>query len=447
MKIWKSHKRKIIWGTLVLLLSIGFYQIYKRLPIINAFAAKNMCSCVFIGDRDQEDVLSKEMQFSLIKYAKVTVNEKDGSVTSSVFGMGTKTAYYNPLKGCTIINESENEDSYTKQSIPNLPKITDKKLELDLDNPNIDYAKVERSIADFLIDSDTEKPFETRTVLVMYKGKIISEKYLDGFDKDSKQLGWSMTKSIFNALIGIAIKEERLQGLEQDHLFSEWKDERKNITLKNILQMSSGLSWTEDYTTISEATVMLYDSDDMVEYASDVPMEAEIGKHWEYSSGSSNLLSGILRNTFDSYQDYYKYPYEKLFAKIGAPSFLIETDAKGSFVASSYAWATVRDWAKFGQLFLENGSCDSEQILPTDWVEFSKTEVKDSKGRYAGHFWLPDLERFPTAPRDMYFAAGFQGQRIFIIPSSDLVIVRFGTSKYEQPSYDKMISGVVEAVN
>lgn len=443
--IWRKHKKKIILSSILLLLFIGFRYAYVRFPLITGYAAKDMCSCMFIGGQEGEDVAQNEFQFSLIKYADYEVDEKNKSVTSTVFGMGSKTAYFTPKNGCVILNDTDLKNWKHFQGKPYPVR------EIPLENWTSDSAispsrkKLEQAIKEHFKDANPEEPFGTRAVVVLKDGKLIVEQYAEGFDKDSKQIGWSMTKSIFNSLIGIAIQQKKLDGLNQTKLFPEWKDERKKISLKNILQMNSGLSWEEDYSTISEATTMLYNEDNMVDYVLNQPMEAKIGKHWEYSSGSSNLLGGILRNAM-SKKEYFDFPYKYLFDKIGAQSFVLETDASNNYVASSYAWATARDWAKFGQLFLDKGVVDGEQLFPAGWTEFSAETANDSKGQYGAQFWLPTKEEYPNSPKDMYFADGFQGQRIFIIPSENLVIVRLGLTRFDPPDYDELVVGIIEAL-
>lgn len=440
--LWRKHKKKIILASILLLLVIGFRYVYVRLPIITGYAAKDMCSCMFIGDRDPASVAQNEFQFSLIKHASYEVNESDKSVTASVFGMGDKTAYFTPQNGCVILNDTErNKWKYHKEALYPI-------REVPLEDQRAEFStnkKLEEAIKKHFKDDNPEEPFGARAVVVLKDGKLIAEQYAEGFDKDSKHIGWSMTKSIFNALIGIAIKQEKLDGLNQTHLFPEWNDDRKNITLKHILQMNTGLQWEEDYGNVSEAVTMLYNRDNMVDYAVNQPFEAQMGKQWEYSSGSSNMLSGILRDRM-SEKEYFDFPYKYLFDKIGASSFILETDASNNFVSSSYAWATARDWAKFGQFFLEEGVVDSTQLLPEGWIDFTTEVANGSEGEYGAHFWLPTTKDYPKSPKDMYFADGFQGQRVFIVPSEGLVIVRLGLTRFDHPVYDDLVTDVIEAL-
>ncbi len=437
--VWKKHKKKIIFAVITLVLLIGFRYAYVRFPLITGYAAKDVCSCVFIGGQDPKDVGEEELQFGLIKYASYEVDTVQKSVTATVLGMGKKTAYFTRQNGCVILNDTERKNW---KSIQNKQYAV---REIPLVDAKADFAKnkqLQQVIDAQFKDDNPAEPFGTRAIIVLKDGKLIGEKYAPGFSENSKHIGWSMTKSIFNALIGIAIQQKKLEGLSQTHLFPAWTDERKNISIKHLLQMNSGLSWDEDYGTVSEATTMLYNSDDMVKYAIDQGMEAPLGTHWEYSSGSSNLLSGILRDRM-SFQEYLHYPYKHLFDKIGASSFIIETDVANNYVASSYAWATARDWAKFGQFFLNDGMVGDERLLPPNWIKFTSKAVKNSKGEYGAQFWLPTNKDYPKSPKDMYFADGFQGQRIFITPSEGLVIVRLGLTRFDPPDYDALVSGIV----
>lgn len=212
----------------------------------------------------------------------------------------------------------------------------------------------------------------------------------------------------------------------------QWEgDNRKNITVENILHMSSGLEWVENYFTISEATVMLMQSDDMFASVVNCPLEHDPGSYWNYSSGDANLLSGILRQAIGDRQEYLGYAYSRLFHRIGMLNTVVETDASGLFVASSFSYGSTRDWARFGMLFLNNGIFEGDTVLLPEWVAYMKTEAPASNGQYAGTFWLkePNPENaLVDVPEDIFFADGFLGQRVYVIPSRQLVVVRMGYS-------------------
>ena len=195
--------------------------------------------------------------------------------------------------------------------------------------------------------------------------------------------------------------------------------------------MNSGLEWVENYFTISEATLMLMRSENMVDYVINRPLEYAPRTHWTYSSGDINLMSGLIRRAIGNDEDYYRIPYTGLLHRIGMLNTTLETDAAGNHVASSYCYGTIRDWARFGLLYLNNGVFEGDTILPEGWVDFTRQEAPNSNGKYAGTFWLkePKPENdLVDVPDDIYFADGFLGQRVYIIPSKDLVVVRMGYS-------------------
>jgi CubicO group peptidase (beta-lactamase class C family) len=223
-----------------------------------------------------------------------------------------------------------------------------------------------------------------------------------------------------------------------------WKnDERKEITLNNLLQMNSGLEWEENYATISDVTKMLFVDADMTKPQIDKPFVGKPNETWNYASGTTNLLSGILRNQFSTQQDYLDFPYQTLIDKIGMHSMLIETDFSGHFVASSYGWATARDWAKFGLLYLHKGNWNGEQIFDSSWEAYVKQPTNSSNGRYGAHFWLNAGGYLPDVPKDVYSVNGFQGQRVYIFPSQDLIVARFGL---ETMDFNEFLSEVLSAV-
>ena len=272
----------------------------------------------------------------------------------------------------------------------------------------------------------------TRALLVVHKGKIIGEAYASGFDKNSKLLGWSMCKSITATLVGTLV-QKGLIDINEVVPIEMWQvDERKMITWKHLLQMNSGLDWNEVYHWISDVTRMLYTEPDVYDCSIQSKLDADPGTYWEYSSGTTNILSGLIRKVINDDAKYNRLPFEYLFNPIDAGSFVMEMDAAGNFIGSSYAYATARDWAKFGLLYLNEGKWNGQQIIPQWWPEFVRTPASGSDGSYGAHFWLNRNNTFKDVPPDLYFADGFHGQRVFIIPSMELVVVRLGLSKDEK---------------
>lgn len=420
---------------------------YPRLNLISGFAAKNMCSCAFISERNPEAIAATDNGFEPVSMAQSEVNTAEKLATSDVFGLKERTAVFIPGIGCTLVPEDdENEEKAART-----PNRSQNKVVLPYpfghDNPkDTAFAEVDHDRLEIALDSAFAPRNLTRAVVVLYKDHLVAERYSEGFDEDTKLLGWSMTKSITNAVLGV-LKRQGKVSLEQDHLFEEWNDdERSTITLNNLLHMNSGLAWEEDYTKISDVTKMLFLSEDMSKVQLGKTLVGEPGSSWNYSSGTTNLLSGFIREQFDTHQEYLDFWYTELIDKIGMHSMVVEIDLAGNYVGSSYAWATPRDWARFGLLYLNKGEWNGKEVLDPSWVEYTTQPTPGSDGQYGAHFWLNAGGIYPNVPRDLFSANGFQGQHVFIIPSKDLVVVRFGLKEHPEFDVDTFLGGIIDSL-
>jgi CubicO group peptidase (beta-lactamase class C family) len=223
--------------------------------------------------------------------------------------------------------------------------------------------------------------------------------------------------------------------------------------LNNLLQASSGLKWSESYfSPTADFHSMFIKSDDKGAYAASRPLAHEPGTFFQYSSGSTNIISRIIRQTVGD-TAYYKFAYKKLFYKIGMNHAIIEPDASGTYVGSSYSFASARDWARFGMLYLNDGMWKGERILPEGWVKYSVTPAPHAeRGKYGAHWWLNSGDRdnptdrmYPDLPADAYWADGFEEQYVMVIPSRELVIVRLGVSHHGF-DFNALVKGVIAAL-
>ena len=267
-----------------------------------------------------------------------------------------------------------------------------------------------------------------------------------------------MSKSVTNALVGVLVKKGNLD-IHQPAPVPEWQnsdDPRRRITLDQLLRMSSGLEFNEAYAPFSDAVSMFYDSYDFAAYAVQKPLEAEPDTKFNYSSGTANIIARIVRRAAEEeYRNYYTFIHRELFDKIGMHSVVFEPDPSGTFVGSSYVFATARDWARFGLLYLQDGVWEGERLFPEGWVSYTTTPTRKAPlGEYGALFWLnagsasnPASRRWPSIPIDAYWANGFQDQRVIIIPSRKLVLVRLGNSSSNDAWHDeKFISEVLAAL-
>lgn len=456
-----SKISKILMAFLIILGGGFSYFIYNFGPIVSGFGAKGVCSCMSMGNRTLESVVNNELGAFPLSLGTFEYDATKKVATGSVFGFAKSEAFYRDGLGCTLVRE------YSKDEITeNLPSLSISSPELsdtvywpigtkisDTTPVNIDLELLEQAVASSFQNTHPELPAKTRSVVVIYKGQLITEAYAPDFNSESVQLGWSMAKSVTNTLFGIMVNQGKIK-IDLPAPVEGWEaDERAQITIDDLLRMNSGLYWEEVYSNVSTATNMLYKYADMGSFAASQKSAVKPNTEWYYSSGTTNILSQIMRNELG--EDYYLYPYNELFNKLGMTSAVIETDASGTYVGSSYMWANARDWGKIGQLYLQDGVWNGERLLPEGWVDYTvQPSIGTPKGEYGAQWWLNKGEKgneenrlLPDVPTDMYMMDGYEGQRVFVVPSKDLVVVRLGQNKRGGFDYNKFLSEVISSVN
>ena len=286
-------------------------------------------------------------------------------------------------------------------------------------------AKVASMVGDQL-ETDT-----TLAVVVQHRGEVVAEAYANGVTADTTLISWSMAKSITHALVGMA-QMDGLLDVQAPTRIAQWQnDDRRLITLQHLLEMRSGLAWIEDYVEGNESDVidMLFGSgkDDHATHAMNQPLASTPGSEWYYSSGTTNIVTRLLGDALGNTT--HAFIQTRLFDAIGMSSATAQFDAAGTFVGSSYVYASARDFAKFGELYLRDGMCDGRRILPVGWVDHARaqTVIDDETGQgYGAHWWTQ-----PGEPNSL-IASGYEGQQILVLPERDLVIVRLGKTISEK---------------
>ncbi len=423
-------KKVLRYVAIALLLAIvgGCVYLNRLLPIITGYAAKNLASAVFVSGREAKDVEEIDLNFSLIRYTSNTVDYENKTVTSR-FLWSKSTAAYREGYGVTLLRgitaEELREQRFPKGVLSEGQGKQDSIAQLSLG----DSALAERlaPIAKAFVDERAYKghPF---AFVVLHRGGVVAECYDKGIGRDTKLLSWSMAKSFANALIGLMVKDSLLN-IHAPMDIPEWQgDGRKAITLHDLMQMQSGLEWNEDYGARSDVNIMLHCERDMGLYALSKPLEHKPGTYWQYSSGTTNIVMRYLRSRFPSEEAFIGYMRSRLFDPLGIVRPVFEQDLSGTFVGSSYLYATARDFARFGQLYLDDGCVDSERILPKGWVDYTRRPAAASGEHYGAFFWLNGNGKFPDVPKDMFYCDGHDGQDIFIFPSHELVVVVLGFS-------------------
>jgi CubicO group peptidase (beta-lactamase class C family) len=289
---------------------------------------------------------------------------------------------------------------------------------------------------------------------------LVAEQYAEGIRADTPLIGWSMTKSVTNLLIGILVGDDKLN-ISKPAPVPEWQieatDPRARITIDHLLHMSSGLEFDEEYGLFSDVTQMLSNEADMAHFAASKPLSSGNPEYkWSYSSGTTNILAGIIRRTVGTdAQSIYDFVQKRLFQPLGIRTATLELDASGTPIGSSYMYASARDWARLGELCLNDGRWLGVQILPEGWMKYSTTPAAENpSNNYGAHFWLnkkpldPGQSRaFPLLPEDAFAMNGYQGQYVVVVPSHSLVVVRLGFTWLENHGVERLIADIIRVLN
>jgi hypothetical protein len=450
---FKTVARKVLIGFSALLIAIvlvAAIYINSLLPIITGYAAKNLASAMFISERMQEEVESTDLNFSFIKLNKNSVDIEEKSVTSR-FLWGKSTAIYRDGFGVTLLRDITPDEikniNYPSDVVTGYSRDTIDWPMGDLftmGDTGIDIESLDL-VSDNLVNKD-KYGGNAFAFMVLHKGVPVAEAYKSQFNSNTRFLSWSMAKSVTNALIGILVYNG-IVDIEESALLPEWSDDdRSTITLNNLMQMQSGLKWNEDYGNRSDVTVMLHCENDFAQFAYNQPLEYPAGTHWYYSSGTTNIVSKIIRDIYSDDASYYSFPNNDLFFRIGITDALFEPDASGTLVGSSYLYMSARDYARFALLYIQDGVFNGERILPEGWVDYVTTPSSASNGGYGSFFWLNEGGAVPTGPKDMYMCIGHDGQRIFIMPSQELVVVVLGYSPNGSMDFNALIGDILSTV-
>jgi CubicO group peptidase (beta-lactamase class C family) len=435
---------------IVLIVAVGagylFYETQKLATVGTAHQAQRLCAGVFISGRDVESILAQDLAPNANDPMKFEIDYENKKVTSTIYGGSKRAAIYREGLGTTVVVGATEDEIRSQPFEPIEPLPQDPEGvpwptgDLDAVDPNpqgVDLEKLNEVVDAAFTEPEPGKPRWTRAVVVIHTDKIIAEKYAPGFTVETPLLGHSMTKSIASALVGILVGQGKLS-VDERAPVSEWADEddpRRAITLNHLLQMSSGLEFNETYAPkVSDITEMLYRSRDAGAFAINKPLVHEPGTRFNYSTGTSNILSTIIKRTLG--EEYLSFPRKELFNRIGMRSAVVCADASGTFGLGSFCYASARDWARFGLLYLHDGVWEGERILPEGWVEYTRTPStakKPRKGGYGAQFWLnassdpeKNKPRWAGVPEDAFSCLGHEGQSVGIIPSRNLIVVRLG---------------------
>jgi CubicO group peptidase (beta-lactamase class C family) len=455
MKIFRR-----ILATLIVLIAAAVLWLWLRPPellrIGANYTAKTICSNVFLAGRDADEVLNSDVQAPgiwLLRLVRVSVDQQHGVVRAGFLGfIGGGLAVSRPGAGCTTVPDGRLDQV---AALPARPPTSSGAAASGTAAssvalwPDGDAVTPAPAVQSLLADDSLTGP-GMRAVVVIDHGRIVAERYAPGFTAATPLLGWSMAKTVTASLVGLLIRDGKL-ALDQSGFWPPG-DGRDHIRIADLMAMSSGLRFNEDYGIVSDVTRMLYMEPDTAGFAHAQLLAHPVSESWSYSSGTANIVARIVQDISGGSTPI----QDRLFIPLGMKSAVIEADEHGTLVGSSYMYANARDWARYAQFLLQNGAWQGQEMLPAGYVDMMATPVAASHGQYGhGFVWLwasdPIIEgQNPDVafgiPPDTFYLSGHDGQSIAVMRSRQIAVIRLGLTPYAQRySPQRLIQAVLEA--
>jgi CubicO group peptidase (beta-lactamase class C family) len=405
-----------------------------------AAVADMVCAKTFVSGLDPGSVFAETLERPGIRRLRAVLryrlDRSAKTVDTSVLGLLGAHAEFHDGFGCVLVHgpkppyllKSDIEALRTPKTPPLLPEIAGPAL-VGPSDPAL------KAALDHAFEEPAEPPYRrTKAVVIVHGGKVIAERYAPGIGIDTPLIGFSMTKSVVNALLGIMTR----QGLLSPSIpapVPEWrgpKDPRREIEVEHLMRMTTGLALDETNSGFDPSS-QIYLHDDMAGFAVAASLIAPPGTRWAYSSATTQILARIIRDAAGGPEQTLAYAWRELFNPLGMRHVTLQFDASGTLQGSANMLASARDWAKFGLLYLYDGVVGGKRILDEDWVDFCAAATLDTD--YGAGFWTNRSAHANAKgrvrlgiPRDAFFASGTLGQRIVILPSQQMVVVRLGDS-------------------
>lgn len=440
--------RRLIWGIgLVAALVAGGVLYVSNSPVGQVYipsgtgtTAKQICSLTRISGLSPERARALYIS-PLLGGAdgliQVQIDDQNARVTSSVLGVLFKqTAVYREGLGCTLVHGSGAFDPEAS-----LPPMTATAMTLDTAHRDAHFDTDALQAA--LDEAFTDDGRNTLAVAVLHQGHLIAEHYAEGVDETTPLHGWSMTKSMAATMAGVLTQRGLIDVYEPAQVPELVAAGRPEITVDHLLRMTGGLAGYETHDGFDPVSDMLFTESDMATYSANLEQVAEPGAWFDYQSGNTILAGSALEEHLgETPQEEIATIRRWLFEPLGMAHTVFESDESGALQWSSYMYASARDWARLGQLYLDGGRApDGAQIIPETWIDYVTEPTPDSNGEYGSGFWMYDV----GLPEDNFMMNGFQGQLTYIIPSEDLVVVRLGATNNQHDGSPELVRAVIAA--
>ncbi|NOX50893.1 MAG: serine hydrolase [Gammaproteobacteria bacterium] len=438
-------KALIVTGVVVIvaylglrLMGLSVTDLRPNFEVATGMGAKLGCSGRYITGLSEQQVIDDVVSYSeTFQALTIQYDDEKQQVSVSLGGLSSTHAQYRPGLGCTL--EIGDTSALNRIVIPEFNDATAADLATAWPAGAL-VTTIDSSLENLtqnMLQQDNEQGLVTRALLIVQDNKIVAEAYADGFSPQTPLMGWSMGKSFVSILLGY-LEHQGLLDVTRSNLFPEWaQDERKNITIENMLHMSSGLDFDETYAPGSDATKMLFTVHSASAVAKSSALIQPPGTHFSYSSGTTNLLSELFVNRLGGTQAAVNTLYNDIFGPLGMRHSVFEPDPSGIFVGSSYIYLSTRDWARLGALMLNNGQLNGRRFISESWVaRATQPNTSNNEPNYGYQFWLNsggDSLRWPQLPADSYAMSGNRHQTVMIVPSRGAVVIRLGWSPAGYP--------------
>lgn len=418
----------------MLFLLLVAFMLRAYAPVAAGYSSFVATACHFGAGDSFETIRAERMRmpFGLQRLVRLELLPAGTGVKATFMGLRSSVAYWDPELGTTRTKPAARAPVKRGRRAPALPR----------------SAQSSPRLTD-VVDGCFGEGSGTHAVAILQRGEVLAERYATGYTSTTRLLGWSMTKSMTATLIARLLRSNVLENLDQPAPVAEWSgvDPRGAITLRDLLQMQSGLEFDSTYELPwSDSLQMLFVSEDVAAYSAAKPQLHPRGTVWSYSDGTSNILARIVHlHAGSSDAERAGFARRALFEPLGMSTALVGVDRTGVFVGSSLMQASTDDWLRFGSLYLSDGVVAGERLLPEGWVDFvSTTSTNDV---YGAHFWLFK----DSAAHELdgaFYASGFGGQVLGIDPARELLFLRMGVApddgKFDADAFARAVIGALE---
>ncbi|MGJ7510358.1 serine hydrolase domain-containing protein [Variovorax sp. GT1P44] len=450
---------KLLRGSLVAaLLCVGLWGLGAwlrpdlALRVATGVTAHDLCVESFVSGLDPQQAFSESLAprpwfrwvAPLMRY---DVDREDREVRATIAGAFASRAAFLGATGCMLVKDRDARVSADAASTRAAAPVPSEGAVIAARSPILESA-----LADAFAEDDPHAPRHTKAVVIMRKGRLIGERYAPGYGPDTPLLGFSMSKSVTNALVGVLVREGRLN---VDAMPAWAVGEKAGITVEQLLRMTSGLALDEMGSGFDPSNRMLYvHGDDMAGLARQARVLAPPGRRWSYSSASTQLAAREIRDAVGGDAEaVQRFVHKRLFGPAGMRHATMEMDGSGTPVGGHYVLASARDWARFGELYRRDGlTAAGQRLLPEGWVDWSTTPTLGTA--YGAGWWTnrragSGMRAMPDVPADAFYALGNLGQYVVVVPSEQLVVVRLGrahTGRYDIAGINRLVAATIDSL-